>query len=288
MIVMGKTVFFADATCDIPKEFIEKNNIQIIGLRWTVTDKSGASEDGLHTIADDKMIKDFYKKLRDGKTPKTSLVTYQDAEAAFEPFFRNGYDIVHLGLSSGLALTYQNALNAGTDLSQKYGRKFFAPDTKLVSGVHLLVLKRMLEINDFDRIVQEIEDYYSKLKEYFTVDSLSYLHRGGRLSATAAVVGGVLNIKPLLKVNAEGKLENFAKAVGRNKSLQVLADFTKNINPQNPEVVIIHADCYDDAKLLEQKVKMITPNASVEIVNLGIIIGTHTGPGTLGITFRAK
>jgi DegV family protein with EDD domain len=283
----NKLMFFVDATCDIPKEFAEKDNIKVIGLRYTLTGKNGGVEENISTVEDDKSLKTFYDKVRKGAAPKTSLVTYQDAETAFEPYFKDGYDIIHLGLSSGLALTYQNALDAGTDLALKYGRKFFAPDTKLATCPHFLVLRKMLEINDFDKIVKEIPKYYSKFLEYFTVDDLKYLHRGGRLSATAAVVGGMLNIKPIIRLTPEGKLESFAKVIGRNKSIQTLADYVKQIDPHTPEVIIVHADTPADAKLLEQKVKSIAPFAKTEIINLGIIIGTHTGPGTVGLTFRS-
>jgi DegV family protein with EDD domain len=283
----NKLIFFTDATCDIPREFIEKNNIQVIGLRYMLTDKNGKTEDNVSTTEDDRSLKAFYSKIRSGATSKTSLVTYQDAESAFEPFFKDGYDMIHLGLSSGLALTYQNALDAGTDLAHKYGLKFYAPDTKLVTCPHFCILKKMLEINDFDKIIKEIPEYYSKLQEYFTVDALTYLHRGGRLSATAAVVGGILNIKPIIRVTTEGKLENFAKVIGRNKSIQTLADYVKQIDPKTPEVIIVHADCLNDAKTLEKKVKSVAPFAKIEIISLGVIIGTHTGPGTVGLGFRA-
>ncbi|MDR1917830.1 MAG: DegV family protein [Christensenellaceae bacterium] len=282
-----KLIFFVDATCDIPREFIEKNNIQVIGLKYTLTDKGGKVEDNISTAEDDRSLKTFYARVRNGATSKTSLVTYQDAELAFEPFFKDGYDIIHLGLSSGLAQTYQNALDAGTDLAHKYGLKFYAPDTKLVTCPHYLILQKMLEINNFDKIVKELPEYYGNFHEYFTVESLTYLHRGGRLSTTATVVGGMLNIKPIIRVTPEGKLENFAKVIGRNKSIQTLADYVVQIDPKSPEVVIVHADSPTDAKTLERKIKSVVPFAKIEIINLGVIIGTHTGPGTVGLCFRA-
>jgi DegV family protein with EDD domain len=279
-----KLIFFVDATCDIPANFIKKHAIKVIGLRYVVD-----GEDGFWTGSDSKSLGSFYAKMKKGARASTSLVTYQDAEKAFEPYFKDGYDIIHLGLSSGLAQTYQNALNAGTDLSQKYGRRFFAPDTKIVTVAHLLILERMLELGNFDKIVHEITDYYKNIVEYFTVESLSYLHRGGRLSATSAIVGGILNIKPILRVNPDsGKLENIGKVVGRQKSIQTLADYTKDLDPNNPKVIIVHSDCSNAACELAERVKIIAPNAQIETTDIGIIIGTHTGPGTLGLTFRTK
>jgi DegV family protein with EDD domain len=289
---MSKLIFFVDATCDIPLSYIKEHNIQVIGLRYNIGDV-----DSVFSVANDAAIKNFYDQMRKGKTPKTSLVTYQDAEAAFEPFFRDGCDIVHLGLSSGLALTYKNECDAGTDLAKKYGRRFYAPDTHLVSMALYPVLKKIIELNDcaaksqgdaFEKITAELPAYYSKVKEYFTVESLAYLHRGGRLSAGAAIVGGILNVKPILTADKEGKLENIGKVIGRQKALRVLANYVKTADKDGTVVAIVHADCLAEAKILEKMVKEINPKAQIEIGSMGFIIGTHTGPGTIGLCFVDK
>jgi DegV family protein with EDD domain len=159
------------------------------------------------------------------------------------------------------------------------------------------VLKKIIELNDcaaksqgdaFEKITAELPAYYSKVKEYFTVESLAYLHRGGRLSAGAAIVGGILNVKPILTADKEGKLENIGKVIGRQKALRVLANYVKTADKDGTVVAIVHADCLAEAKILEKMVKEINPKAQIEIGSMGFIIGTHTGPGTIGLCFVDK
>ena len=109
-------MYFADATCDLPPEYIKENNIQILGLRYNIGDT-----DGWYTSANKQQLDEFYSRMRKGDNASTSLVLYDDAIKVFEPFFKEGWDIIHMGLSSGLAKTYENALKAGTDLAKKYG-----------------------------------------------------------------------------------------------------------------------------------------------------------------------
>lgn len=193
-----KIIFFADATCDLPAEFVKSNNIQIIGLRYYM-----GGEEGWFTIADNqKQFDDYYGKMRNGEHGSTSLVLYDDAVTAFEPFFKNGHDIIHFGLSSGLAKTYENANNAGHDLAKKYNCKFYAPDTKGVSAMHYLYLRYILELEKkhknekdcFEKIISNFESYYKNIKTYFTVEDLKYLHRGGRLSGAAMFFGSMMKI----------------------------------------------------------------------------------------------
>ena len=289
----SKIIFFVDATCDLPAAFVKEHDIQIIGLRYYIS-----GDEGWYTVADSQsQFDEYYEKMREGEFGSTSLVLYEDAIEAFEPFFKNGYDIIHFGLSSGLAKTYENARNAGADLSKKYGCKFYAPDTHGVSAQNYFHLRQIMmleekyraESNCFERIVQEFPANIGKIKAYFTVDDLKYLHKGGRLSATAALFGGMLKVKPLITTNEEGKLVNFTKKKGRLASIIFLADLTaKYIDPDYLEVIIVHADCMADAKILEQKVLKKNPNVKIEIINVGFIIGTHTGPGTLGLGFKIK
>ncbi|MDR0461879.1 MAG: DegV family protein [Christensenellaceae bacterium] len=280
---MNKVIYFADATCDLPVDFIKKHNIQIIGLRYSI-----GEVDGWFTTADQKQLADFYARMRKGDTASTSLVLYDDAVSAFEPFFRQGYDIIHFGLSSGLAKTYENANNAGIDLAKKYGRKFYAHDTKCVSAMHVILIEYCLRIGDFDKIVESLPAFCKTVKAYFTVEDLKYLHKSGRLSGAAKVIGGLMQIKPIIKVDDDGKLVTMTKKTGRLQSIQFLANQVSQIDTDHPTVFIIHADCLDDAKLLEQKVREHFIGVKTTIIQMGFIISTHTGPGTLGLGFISK
>jgi DegV family protein with EDD domain len=277
---MDKIMYFADATCDLPVDFIKKHNIQIIGLRYQI---GGA--DGWYTTANKKQTDEFYQKMRKGENASTSLVLYDDAAAAFEPFFRDGYDIIHFGLSSGLAKTWENANNAGNDLSKKYGRKFYAPDTKCVSAMHLLLIEYCISIGEFDKIIEQTPQFHPRIRAFFTVDDLKYLHKSGRLSAAAKIIGGMLHVKPIITTDADGKLSQITRKTGRLTSLHYLAEQVSKIDPAAPKVFIIHADCRHDAEQLEKIVKQNHVDVTTQILDMGFIIGCHTGPGTIGLGF---
>jgi len=281
---MSKIIFFADATCDIPAKFIKENNIQIVGLRYSVGDI-----DGWFTSAENqKQLDEFYARMRKGDTASTSLVLYDDAYQVLEPFFKDGYDIVYFGLSSGLAKTYENAMLAGTDLAKKYGRRFYAPDTKGVSAMNFLTLQHAIKLASFDKIVKELPAFYEKIQAYFTVDDLKYLHKSGRLSGAAKFIGSLLSVKPIITTDKDGKLTTMTKKTGRLASMQFIANMVSKVDPDYPKVFIIHADCPNDAKTLKQKVLNMNLGVTTEILNMGFIIGTHTGPGTLGLGFKSK
>ena len=289
---MNKIMYFADATCDLPQEFIKSRNIQLLGLRYAI----GETE-GWYTSANKEQLKEFYTKMRKGDTASTSLVLYDDAITAFEPFFKDGYDIIHFGLSSGLAKTYENALNAGNDLAKKYGRKFYAPDTKCVSAMNIFIIDKCMKLekeysdlaDGFEKIAEELPKLYNRVQAYFTVENLKYLNKSGRLSDSAKLVGNFLNIKPIIICEKkEGKLVTYTKKLGRLTSIQYLSSIVANIDPSSNDIFIIHADCPNDAKMLEQKVRKRIKNAKIQVVELGFIIGTHTGPGTIGLGFIGK
>ena len=142
--------------------------------------------------------------------------------------------------------------------------------------------------NCFEKIVAQFPAFCKKVCAYFTVSDLKYLHKSGRLGGAAAFIGSVLDIKPIITTSEDGKLVTLTKKKGRLQSMQFIASQVAKIDPDFSEVYIIHADCAKDAEILKQKVLEINGTVNVEILNMGFIIGTHTGPGTLGLGFKAK
>ena len=282
-------MFFADATCDAPLSLWEKNKdiVQYIGLRYTMGGEDNWY-DGKGSQAD---FDAFYAKMRKGMISKTSLVTYEDAYEAFEPYFEKGYDIMHFGLSSGLAHTYKNAFDAGTDLAKKYGRRFYCPDSLTVSAMNYLLVKKATvlykEGQTFDEIVKALEAFHPHLTAYFTVDDLVYLKRGGRISAFQKMIGSMLDVKPILTVK-DGKISPLTKKKGRRGSIAYLASMVETRSKKYIHACIMHADCLEDAKELEAKVLDIAPDTSIKLLNVGYIIGSHSGPGTLGFVFARE
>ncbi|MDR0975437.1 MAG: DegV family protein [Christensenellaceae bacterium] len=285
----NKLVLFIDATCDMPYDFIKENDIKIVGLPYIIGEK-----DGFAKGATTKELKTFYDAMRRGENAKTSLVTYENAYGELEPFIKDGNDIIYQGLSSGLAKTLENAKNAGEDLAKKHGTKFFCPDSKAVSAMHYIIMKRIIKWRDegktFEELTKLIDEFHTHLNVVFTVEDLVYLRRGGRISGATKVMGTLLNIKPLITINKEtGVLENFAKTQGRIKSIQAIADYAKTADPDHTgDAVIVHADCLADAELLKQKIQAINPKLNPEIIDIGYVIGTHTGPGALGFCWYKK
>jgi len=279
-----KIVFFADGTIDAPPGFLKEHDVQVIPLRYQI----GGIEGKFATADTQEQFDDFYGKMRDGLTSSTSLVLYDDAKEAFEPFFAKGCDVIHFGLSSGLAKTWENAKRAGEDLAQKYGRGFYAPDTKSVSAINYLYLREAInlskEYQDFEELKAKFDLLLNKIKVFFTIEDLKYLYRSGRLSGIAKFIGNILNIKPIITTDADGKLVTHTKRTGRLASIQYLANSVE-ISEEKLEVAVLHADCPTDAELLERKIIEKHPDAKVTTMNVGFIIGTHTGPGTLGVMF---
>ena len=287
---MDKLMFFCDATCDVPADFFEKYKgiIRIIGLRYNLKDKDSSEDLVFDSAVSTDDMKEFYGKMRKGAVSKTSLVTYEQAYEAFEPIFEQGHDVIHFALSSGLALTYENANKAGMDLAEKYGRKFWAPDTQLAGALCYMVLRRAVEMKNeglgFEDIQTQLPVYYEKLNAFFTVESLVYLFRGGRISGAQNLIGSILNIKPILELK-EGKLVKVGKIAGRMKSIVELAKKLEGMDGKEKFVVVNHADSEADAKTLRDHILKLQPAAEVELVNMGVIIGSHTGPGALAVMF---
>ena len=217
------------------------------------------------------------------------MAQYTDA---LEPLLQAGKDVLILAFSSGLSTTYNSSRIAVEELSEKYPeRKIYTVDTLCASlGQGLLVYLAVKE-REKGRSIQEVRDWVEENKLHmchqFTVDDLHFLKRGGRISATTAVVGSMLQIKPVLHVDNEGHLINIAKARGRQASLKALVDKMEKtaIDPANQVVFISHGDCLEDAQTVEKLVKERFGVKEVYINYVGPVIGAHSGPGTLALFY---
>ena len=205
-----------------------------------------------------------------------------------------GQDALVLGFSSGLSTTYQSAVIAANELMEKYpDRKVITVDTLSAAlGQGLLVwyaCKKRDEGLSLEELAAWVEDNKLHLAHWFTVDDLVYLKRGGRVSAATAVVGAMLNIKPVLKVDSDGKLVSAAKVRGRKLAIKTLLEKLSAAEGfDNSTVFICHADCMSDAQQLKASVLEKHPGTEVMIGNLGAVIGSHAGPGTLALFFMNK
>lgn len=287
---MNKIILMTDSCCDLPYDFIKDNDIVVIKLMLTIGEK---------TITDDlgRTLKysDFYNLIREGEMPKTAQVNVYEFEQEFEKYIKNGDKVIYIGFSSGLSGTYNSACIASESLKEKYSdADITVIDSKCASmGLGLLVYyacEMRKNGKSKDEIVKWVEDNKLNIIHWFTVEDLNHLYRGGRVSRTSATVGSLLNIKPVMYVNNDGKLIPFEKARGRKKSItSIVNKVAENIiNPEEQVVFISHGDCSDDVEYLKQKLLEKIKVKNIIDNYIGPVIGSHSGPGTLAIFYIGK
>lgn len=284
---MNKFVIFTDSASDLSKDIIEDLDIKHIGLICNINNK-----EYVDNFSGELTHKDFYNKLREGSMPSTSQINAYRFVEAFEKYVKEGYSILYLAFSSALSGTYNSSLMAREEILEKYPEADIRIiDTKAAClGEGLLVYYAGImkkEGKSIDEIYSWVEENKNKTCHFFTVDNLDHLKRGGRISPTAAALGSLLNIKPMLYANDKGELQNFSKAKGRKKSIKNLYQlFEKHIvNPEEQTIFIAHSDCIEDAESLASMIKENYNVKNIIIDYIGIVIGAHTGIGTLALFF---
>ena len=277
-----------DSCCDFPVEMYE--SLQLTYVPLTLNYK-GAE----HTDLSEGFIKKLYTGLRAGETASTSAVNPDGWTQVIEPILAAGEDVLVLVFSSGLSTTYQSAVIAAGELMEKYpGRKVNVVDTLCASmGQGLLVwyaCKKRDAGMDLEEVTAWCENHKLNLCHWFTVDDLMYLKRGGRVSAATALLGTMLQIKPVLHVDDAGKLINVSKARGRKASLDALVKKVAELGlpGENDTVFISHGDCIDDAEYVAKLMKEKYGAKEVIISYVGAVIGSHSGPGTVALFFLGK
>ena len=282
---MNQYQIITDSTCDFPNEMYAQLQLTVVPL--TVNFRGQEQED-----TNDDSLKQIYNGLRSGEAATTSAINPQRWSAAMEPALRQGRDVLVLAFSSGLSTTYQSAVIAAEELRETYPqRKIYVVDTLAASlGEGLLVwyaCKKRDEGMDIDGVYRWVEENKLHLCHWFTVDDLMYLKRGGRINAATALVGTMLQIKPVLHVDDEGHLINVAKTRGRKTAIEALAEKMRRSGAgyDNRFVTISHGDCREDAEYLAKLLKERCGVEEVFISYVGAVIGSHAGPGTVALFF---
>lgn len=285
---MKRFEIFTDSSCDLSKEIVEQYDLKVMQLEVTIDDKPPV-------LNRDIDMKDFYSQLRAGANAKTSAVTLGFFEENLRKCLANGQDILYLGFSSGLSVTYNNGVMMIKELQQEFpDRKVYYLDTFSGSpGQGLLVYYAAIMREsgaELEEVYKEIESVKDRIHHQVTVDDLFFLKRGGRIDATTAIVGSVLKFKPIINVNKEGRLVNVGKVRGRKASLNELLNRMKS-NEALEElgyVFINHSDCLEDAESLAEMVKEELHPTKVIIGDIGPVIGAHTGPGAIALAYLGK
>ena len=274
-----------DTCCDFPENMYEELNLAVVPLTVRFQDKEVSRYS-------EKWLQKMYAGMRAGEVATTSAVNPQGWGEVIEPVLAGGQDALVLTFSSGLSTTYQSAVIAASELSEKYpDRKIRVVDTLCASLGQGLLVWYACQKRDAGMGFEELADWCENNKlnlcHWFTVDDLMFLKRGGRVSAATALVGTMLQIKPVLHVDDEGHLINMAKARGRKASIEALA--TKvgetGLPGENDTVFISHGDCIEDVEILEAILKEKYGVKNVFTYYVGAVIGSHAGPGTLALFF---
>ena len=283
---MNQYVIVCDSSCDLSEEQISKRGIYCVQLSFRF---NGENEMKCMDMSPDE----FYSKMRNGLTAKTSGANTHEFMIEFEKLLKNGLDIIYIGFSSALSMTFSSASIASNKLRKKYPqRKIALVDSLCASaGIALLVdsvLKRKSENMSFDDAVSYANETAKKICHWFTVNDLEYLKRGGRISPSSAFFGNMLGIKPLLHVDDNGRLEYKSKVRGRHSAIMALSEIYSKLHCESNEVYISHADCPSDAELLARTLQNESAARVSLITNIGPVIGAHAGPGTLALFFKGK
>ena len=285
---MNNFIITTDTTSDLPAAYVEQHQIGMLSLTYTINDTTYSWE---HPLP----VKEFYDCMRQGSLPTTSQANPEEAAAVFEKIIKEqNADILHIAFSSGLSGSYNSARLAAGELSEKYpDRKIIVIDSLCASLGEGLLVHKAVTLKEQGHTLEETADWLESNKLHlvhnFTVNDLFHLYRGGRVSKTAAFLGTMISLKPLLHVDDEGHLIPLSKVRGRKKSLIALVDaMEKQIGSwrdKNDIIFISHGDCEDEANYVAEKVKEKYQINTIIMNQVGATIGAHSGPGTMALFF---
>ena len=286
---MNNYVIFTDSCCDISPETLAKWDVTYADMTFTFV-----GEDKEY-IGTDISNKDFYDRMKQGAIAKTAAINAAAFTDAFEPILKEGKDILYVAFSSGLSTTVNSANMAVADLKEQYpDRKIIVVDTLAASAGGGLMVYMAVNKKNEGATLEENAAYIESLVPnhciWFTVDDLEYLKRGGRVSPLVALAGGILGIKPILQMDDEGHLVKVSTARGRKNAIEALASKYAELSfeEKNTPIFISHAECEEDAKRLADILKE-RHNADVTLITeIGPVIGSHAGPGTIAMFFIGK
>ncbi|MBQ8555622.1 MAG: DegV family protein [Clostridia bacterium] len=287
---MQPYILMTDSDSDLPLTLKEQYDIPVVYMPYTLDGKEYF--DDLGQTLDSKS---FYDKMRAGAMPTTSALNQTVYEEYFEPILADGKDLLFLAFSSQLSMTINAIRAAREELLQKYPeRKFIVVDTLSISAPQTLLVLKAHEMYregaDIETVAQWVEDNKLRAQAFFTVNDLTYLKRGGRISPAVAAVGTLLDLKPILIETREGKLDSTAKVRGRKKAMNFIVEKSVEniVDPRESIAILLHADCREDAEKLAAQVQAKLPDLTIRIENIGPVIGAHVGPGALAFCFIGK
>lgn len=280
----------SDATLDLPNDLIEKFNITVVPMAFTLDD-----QEILHYPDERNMTtEDFYAALKEGKKSATSQINPATYVEVLAPILEGGEDILYICFTSGLSGTYQSALIAKEMLEEDFPeRRLLVVDSLCASAgqgyfVYLAALQKEAGLS-LDELEEWVLTHRNRIAHWFTVEDLFHLQRGGRLSFAEAMLGSALKIKPIISVDEEGKLYVQDKVRGNKKSVEyMISKINETMDDKERTVFIGHGDAEERALALKEQLEAKTKAENIRITKIGPVIGSHTGPGMLAVLFMEK
>ena len=279
-------VFMTDSDSDLPFHLKQQYDIPVVYMPYALDGKEYF--DDLGQMLDHKS---YYDMMRNGAAPVTSALNEASYIEYFEPVLKEK-DLLFVAFSSKLSCTLQAVYSAREKLLEQYpDRKFIVVDTLRISGPMTLLVLKAHEMYRAGKPIEEVaawlEENKLRAQAYFIVDDLKYLKRGGRISATAATVGTMLDLKPIISEAPDGTLTANDKIRGRKKAIAFIVDKMLEFAPDPAEspIIVLNADSIEDAERTKTLVEQKLPGADVMIENVGPVIGAHSGPGTIALCF---
>ena len=276
-----------DSACDLTRDYIKNNNIGLLSLILNLNGQAIKDDLG-ETLS----YKDFYNKMREGATPTTSQINAHEFEEEFIKYIKNGDSIIYISLSSSLSGTFNSANIAKNNLMDEYpNANIYLVDSLSVSVGQGLLVAKACEMRDSgigaEEIVNWLEENKRKVIHSILIDDLNHLKRGGRISGATAAIGGLLNIKPTLFLDDEGKLIQGEKIKGKKKALRFLVNEVreKAVDTENEILYICHGDCLEEAETLRDMILEEVKFKNVIINYVVNVVGAHAGPGVLAAVF---
>lgn len=287
---MRKYCITTDSNSDLPQEYIDKLNTTIIPQYYSFGDTVYGDELNMPPA-------EFYERMKKGELPGSQANNPAVIEEKFRALLDKDLDIIHIGFSSALSGSYNNVCMVAKELLEEYtDAKITVIDSLNVSLGESIMVLHANALKDkgasYEEVVSAIEEFKHHINVQFTVDDLFHLQRGGRVSKTTAVVGSALNLKPFLYVSDAGTLVSAGTVRGRKKSLHTLVDRMKATLEENTDyslpVGIVHGNCLEDAQAVAELVREQTDFTNIIINDISPSIGTHAGPGALGILYYGQ
>ncbi len=281
---MGEVKIVVDSSADIPRDVAEALGIGIIPMPVNIGDRSYLEGVDIH-------VETFYPSFKEfPELPKTSQPNLQDLVDFYRQASCTGNSVIAIHLSSGLSGTVQTA-NLAKEMLQDEAEIAVIDSLGASLGAGMLAIRAAELARDgveFERIVQAIESDKSKMRYVFTLDTLEYLIKGGRVSKVSGMVGTLLDIKPLLHMTGDGKIEAYGKVRGRKAALRKLAEqlSTEIVDSKSQVIGVSHSMCYEDAQILADEIYGKVSVKDILFSNIGCTIGSHTGPGCVALFYR--